>query len=212
MDARVQTASGDLKAKLLAEKIVQEIVPAETELAASRQDVNPKPIYPPSKAASTVQAVKIGGSYAYDLQRLLRTKVDLSGLRSETPFYDALAMISGSVEPRLPIVVFWADLENNAFVEKDSPIGVEGFGVISAAEALDAILYSVGGYGTPLKFTIQGGILKIGTLASLSRKTTKVYSVADLVAAPSYDRSEEGGNYGGGSGFETTNGLSGTRN
>lgn len=200
IEAEVWAQSQNIKPELLAGNFIR-----ETELDTAQthpektEPRTPKAGLPVRTAAKAVRpeiAVR-----AYDLQSLLKARIDVSSLRAETPLIEAVELISGSLEPRLPVVVFWSDLQNNAFVDRDTPIGVDGFGVMPAAQALDIVLYSVSGSGMPLKFTIDGGVLKIGTLRSLSGKVTRVYSITDLLL-PRADFDED---YGSG-----TNGPAGT--
>lgn len=108
--------------------------------------------------------------------------VDLSSIQPDTPFEEALTHIS-SREPRLPIVVLWNDLERNAFVDRDTPVGIEGVGALPADKALDIVLRAVSAYGTRLQVIPEGGVLTIvSEHASLVRPKTKVYPVADLVS------------------------------
>ncbi|MCE5187124.1 MAG: hypothetical protein LLF76_13465 [Planctomycetaceae bacterium] len=190
LEAEVWVDGKNLSAGLLSANLIQpkEVISEMTAPVDSiAMALAPTPLRPQNKPQPIRREIP-----KYGLQHLMGTKVDLSSLTSETPLYEALKLISDSLGPHLPMVVFWSDVQNNAFVEKDSPIGVEGFGVISAAQALDSVLYSVSGYGVPLKFTIKDGILKVGTVRTLSQRTTEVYSVLDLVSAPSYDMSESG--------------------
>jgi len=180
LEADVWTASENIRPALAAGQFIRE-TPLNNAASqpASKQDRSERTVPRVSRPApSRSPQIMIG---AYDLHRLMKTRIDASSLRAETPLAEALEQISGSLEPRLPMVVFWSDLQANAFVDKETAIGVDGFGVMPAAQALDIVLYSVSGSGMPLKFTIDGGVLKIGTLRSLSGKVTRVYSVTDLL-------------------------------
>jgi hypothetical protein len=208
LDAQVWADGENVNAKLISGHYLRETVLIQSDKIEEPRVVVRSEVQRPTPLPVVVRRSKTDD---YDLQALLKTKINLSSLHSETPLQEALQIISGSLEPRLPIVVFWSDLENNAYVDRDTPIGVEGFGWISAAQGLDAILYSVSGYGVPLKFTLKGGILKVGTVNSLSQKTTQVYSVADIVSPPA-DYTEDD-NYGSGNtGSGNFMGMSGSRN
>lgn len=111
--------------------------------------------------------------------------VDMSRIRPDTTFREALSIISGQ-QPRLPILVLWNDLERNAFVERDTPVGIEGFGRMRAEAALDLVLRAVATSGMRLRVFPEGGVLTIATeAADLGKPTTRVYPVADLLARPS---------------------------
>jgi hypothetical protein len=181
IEAEVWVQSQSIKPELLAGKFIRETKLDNTalnpETAEPRMAKNEAPLKR-GKAEAARPEIVVGAS---TLQSLLKARIDASSLRAETPLIEALELISGSLDPRLPVVVFWSDLQNNAFIDRDTPIGVDGFGVMPAAQALDIVLYSVSGSGMPLKFTIDGGVLKIGTLRSLSGKVTRVYSITDLL-------------------------------
>lgn len=190
LEASVFADSKNVADLLVSGKFVE----AQAEKAVSAASATSAPTQPFAKMIMPA-AREVPAPVRYpphNLQQLVLTRADFSLLRSETPFAEALQIIGDSVEPRLPMVVFWNDLENNAFVEKDTPIGVEGFSTLSTAMVLDCILYSLSGYGEPLKFTIDQGILKIGTVRSLSKKSTQVYSVVDLISPPAYYSGEDG--------------------
>ncbi|HDS84769.1 MAG TPA: hypothetical protein ENN97_06200 [Phycisphaerales bacterium] len=112
-------------------------------------------------------------------------QVDMSLIRPDTTFREALAIISGQ-EPRLPILVLWNDLERNAFVERDTPVGIEGVGRMRAEAALNLVLRAVATSGMRLRVISEGGVLTIATeVADLGKPTTRVYPVADLLARSS---------------------------
>lgn len=132
------------------------------------------------------------------LQTLLDTPVDCSSLRSDTPFSDALDMLCSAVVPRLPLVVMWGDLQTNALVEKDTPIGVEGFGRMRLGQALDIILRSVAVGQVKPVLAAEGGVLTLGTRVGLQEKNkTRVYSIEDLLMAPSQADEDSQNGYGG---------------
>ncbi|HOK95231.1 MAG TPA: hypothetical protein PK052_08620 [Anaerohalosphaeraceae bacterium] len=132
------------------------------------------------------------------LQTLLDTPVDCSSLRSDTPFSEALDFLCGSVVPRLPLVVLWGDLQANALVEKDTPIGVEGFGRMRLGQVLDSILRSVAVGQVKPVLAAEGGILTLGTRVGLQEKNkTRVYSIEDLLMAPSRADEDSQSGYGG---------------
>ena len=121
-----------------------------------------------------------------NIQVLLDTTVDCSMLEENTPLAEALAILSESVEPRLPLLVLWKDLQANALIEKDTLIGVEGFGRLKLRQVLDIVLRSVTGHGPKLVLLAEGGILTLGThQAILAKREAKVYSATDLLALPS---------------------------
>ncbi len=116
------------------------------------------------------------------LDSLMETTVNLSEINEETTFQEAMDILSGSVHPRLPLVILWSDLENNAFIDKEMPVGLSGFGALPLKQALKLILLSVsraGGLKPELAF--EGRVITIGTQRGLLQKSfVKSYSVEDL--------------------------------
>lgn len=120
------------------------------------------------------------------MQSLMDSWVDLSMINDETPLEEALNAISDSVRPRLPFVILWNDLEANAFVDKNTPIGVSEFGNVQVKQALKVILHSIS-VNAPTKviLAIEGGVVTVGTQRGLIQKmAVHSYSVDDLVTAP----------------------------
>ena len=119
------------------------------------------------------------------LNQLMNSRVNLSELNDETSFSEALDILTHSVDPPLPLIVLWSDLERNALIEKDTPIGVEGFQWMSVGLAMDIILRSVSVNGPKLVLVAEGNVLTLGTEQTFDDdRTTRVYSVADLTAVP----------------------------
>lgn len=133
---------------------------------------------------------------------LLDTPVDCSMLSDDTPLSEALTLLAESVQPRLPLLILWKDLQVNAFIQKETPIGVEGLGRIKLRQAMNIILRSVSAGGSRLVVVTEGGMITLGTeQALLSNKVTRVYAADDLLAPPSTGRmyNQDGnGNRGGG--------------
>ena len=77
------------------------------------------------------------------LNSLLATKIDVSLINEDTTFEEALGILSDSVWPRLPLVVLWSDLETNAMIDRDTPIGLSGAGAIELKQILKLILLSI---------------------------------------------------------------------
>jgi len=117
---------------------------------------------------------------------LLNTPVDFSLVNEETTLEEALQILSDSVQPQLPLVILWNDLEANAMVEKDMPIGIGGVGKVKLKQALELVLHSVSQRAqTKLLLSLQGNVLTIGTQRGLLVKsTTRSYSIEDIVAPP----------------------------
>jgi hypothetical protein len=112
--------------------------------------------------------------------------VDLSQLAPDTTFAEAMEILRSSVQPPLPIVVFWSDLETNAFIDAQTPIGLGGVRRIRLTKALQLILQSVGINSDPLAYRLNGGIIKVGTKQTIlvGRMTNKVFNIAELASSP----------------------------
>lgn len=127
------------------------------------------------------------------LQSLMDTQVDFSLVNEETPLAEALQILSESVRPYLPLIILWNDLENNALVSRDMPIGVGGEGKITVKRALELVLHSVSQRAaTKLLLSVSGGVMTVGTQKGLLVKSTvHSYPVEDIIAVPSYGDTDE---------------------
>lgn len=176
----------------LAEELAQQrlALPIELKKEASppRPNLNRKadaPYRPVSKRPQpTARKVK---KRVVTLQQLLETKIDLSMVNEETPLREALEILSESVRPRLPLVVLWNDLESNAIITKDMPVGVGGFGRIKLKKGLEIILHAISKSSqTKLLLALEGQVITLGTQGGiLGKSTVRSYSVEDLTSVPS---------------------------
>jgi hypothetical protein len=115
----------------------------------------------------------------------LKKTVDLSSLTLDTPFSEAIDLLRNSAEPPLKIIVLWRDLRENANIEPDTPIRINGVSGIQMRAGLEILLMAVSGSFAKLGYVIDNGIIIIGTKQSLPAKMiTKVYNISDLVARP----------------------------
>jgi hypothetical protein len=143
------------------------------------------------------------------IQTLLNTPVDCSMLSDDTPLLEALTTLADSVQPQLPLLVFWNDLQVNAVIEKETPIGVSGLGRMTLRQALNTILRSVSAGGPRLVLVTEGGLIKLGTDQTLlNKKSTHVYAIEDLLAPPSTGDMYNQGAYGGNGGLGQGGGYS----
>jgi hypothetical protein len=156
-----------------------------------------QPPEPPTKPFLPVK------NYSTTINELLDSQIDCSMLTEDTPLSEALVLLSESVEPRLPLLIHWKDLQMNALIEKETPIGVEGFGRLKLRQALNIILLSVAGREPKPVLVAEGGILILGTQQmQLNNKTTRVYEATDLLAVPSTaDSYNQGGSRNEGANF-----------
>ena len=116
-------------------------------------------------------------------------------INEETSFAEALSIISNSVRPRLPFVVLWNDIETNALIDRDTPVGVGGFRTMKLGRALDIILHSVSQTAqTKLILATEGQVITLGTQRGLLEKSSvRSYSVDDIVSAPFYEETDNRG-------------------
>lgn len=134
-------------------------------------------------------------------QQLSKT-VDLSMLRPEMPFSEAINILEESVSPPLTIIPMWVDLEQNAEVYRSTPINMSAISSIPLQTALKLLLESVSTGFAQLDYVVESGIIKIATEGSLDVKLqTRTYDVSLLLGQPAeyYAGTGEGrGGQGGG--------------
>jgi tetratricopeptide (TPR) repeat protein len=146
--------------------------------------------------------------------------VDLSMLTEDTTFEEAVSILRNSVDPPLTIIVLWGDLSENAFIEKTTPINMNGDGLTNVVlrTALRRLLQSVSSGGfAELGYVVEEGIITIATVDSLPTNfRTEIYDVADLLNPPAdwdEDRSNNqqgsGGSSGGSGGGMMGGGMGG---
>jgi len=132
------------------------------------------------------------------ITRLLSQQADLSRIVPETTFQEALSILADSTRPRLPMLVLWNDLQHNALIERDMPVGIGGFGTMQIDKALQLILRSVAPPSVPLAAVAEGGVLTLATrYAVIEKPRVKIYSAADIIAPPSEDMQPQTGSSGG---------------
>jgi hypothetical protein len=81
----------------------------------------------------------------------------------------------------------WKDLEENADIYPDTPIGIDGVSGVSLNRHLRSLVDGVsGGAQERLGYVVDDGVVVISTLGSLpKRMVTRVYDITDLVGQPS---------------------------
>ena len=154
-----------------------------------------------------------------------------SFIAADTPLYEAIEILRNSTKRPLNIFVNWSDLEENAGVDRDTPIGIGGIERASVRQYLRLILHSLSVTSeATIGYVVEGGVVHIATEESLpKRMSTRVYNIPGLLMAPSnampfggqgYGMPYGGGmermgamgsygNYGGGSGGGRYGGRSG---
>jgi len=137
----------------------------------------------PKNARSRVARIRRTNTTVYKRSR--RT-ANLSALTFHTTFSEAIDILRNSTEPPLKIVVLWRELSENANVERDTPIKIDGFsGGIRLRTCLELLLMAVSSGFARLDYVVKDGIIIIATKDSLPDKMrTRVYDISYLVAAP----------------------------
>lgn len=148
--------------------------------------------FEPAPAAVRSQPVYTGRS----LKKLLDTEVDLSGLDSNTTLQEALEVIRLAFEPPLPLAIVWNDLQQNLFIDSETPIGVDGLTKIPLKLALELILSSVSaGTGRPVVLHGDTVLLIVSPEFAARQMKTQVYDVHELAGIPIF-ADEYGGSSG----------------
>ena len=151
-------------------------------------------------ARSNKTSVTPGRSNDAIVYRQLAKTVDLSALKFYTPFSQAIEILRNSTSLPLNIAVLWRDLSENALVERDTQIYMEGLSGISLRAGLELLLRAVSSGPAELGYVVEGGVIIIATKNSLPVKmVTRVYDISDLVAEPAnYRFGMPVGGFGGG--------------
>ena len=119
--------------------------------------------------------------------RRVRSKTaDPSSFKPDMPFSEAIDILRNSTVPPLNIAVLWKDLQENADIHRETPIGMDGLSKVPLSTHLKILLMSVSAGGLErLGYVVDDGVVIIATQSSLPRKTvTRIYDVSDLVAEP----------------------------
>jgi type II secretory pathway component GspD/PulD (secretin) len=117
-----------------------------------------------------------------NVYKQLETRVNLSALTPDTPFNEAIETIRTSIDPPLKIVVIWKDLEDNAYIQTDAAIGMQGDNSSKLKDGLEDLLRAVSGGGATINYVVKDGRINIATTASLPLNlTTRVYDITDLI-------------------------------
>ena len=120
-----------------------------------------------------------------NVSRQLTKIVDLSALKLHTTFDQAIEILRHSAKPSLNIIVLWRDLRENALIELDTPIFMQGVSGIQLSKGLELLLRAVSSRSSELGYVIDGGVIVIATKDSLPvRMVARIYDIRDLTAPP----------------------------
>jgi hypothetical protein len=119
-------------------------------------------------------------------KQVKRITANPSSFKPDMPFSEAIDILRNSTVPRLNIVVLWKDLEENADIYRETPIGTDGLSRVPLRTHLKILLMSVSAGGAEkLGYVVDEGVIIIATRSSLPRKmVTRIYNITDLVSAP----------------------------
>ncbi|MDD5458816.1 MAG: hypothetical protein PHF37_05445 [Phycisphaerae bacterium] len=134
--------------------------------------------------------------------------VDLRMFSPDMPLSEAVEELKNAVSPSLKLVVIWRDLEENAGIDRTTPINMDAISGITLRTALGLLLKAVAGGFVELGYTVANGVVTIGPEESLETSLeTLAYDVSMLVSKPANYRfnAPTGGSTGsgGGSGGDT---------
>jgi len=111
--------------------------------------------------------------------------VDLSALTQRSSISSAIELLRNSTEPALNIVVLWRDLSENALIQQDTPICMDGVSGVRLRTGLELLLRAVSSSPGDLGYVVQDGVIIVATKKSLPRKmVTRIYDIRDLAAPP----------------------------
>ena len=115
-----------------------------------------------------------------------KTVANPSSFKPDMPLEQAIDILRNSTVPPLNIVVLWKDLEENADIYRDTPIGMDGVSRVPLRTHLKLLLMSVSAGGAEkLVYVVDDGVITIATQGSLPKKMiSRVYDISDLVSAP----------------------------
>lgn len=131
----------------------------------------------------------------------LEQMVDLSELRPDMSFSEAIEILRNSVAPPLKIVPLWRDLYDNADIDQSTAINMDPISSVRLGSAMRFLLEAVSGGFAELDFGVENGIITIATKESIPADLiTLVYDVTDLIGIPAEYRTSVSGGTGGGAG------------
>ena len=119
-------------------------------------------------------------------KKVSRITAGPSSFTPDMSFNEAINILRNSTVPKLNIAVLWKDLEENADIYRDTPIGINGVSKVPLRTHLKLLLMSISAGGTEkLGYVVDDGVIIIATQGSLPKKMkTRVYDITDLVSAP----------------------------
>ena len=144
-----------------------------------------------SVAKSTTTRKKTSSQVQAKTQKVSRklnpAAVSPSTFEPDMPFSEAVNILRNVTVPPMNIVVLWRDLEDNADIYKDTPIGIDGVSNVTLRTHLKLLLMSISsGALEDVGFAVENGVIIIATKDSLPQQLSmRIYDITDLVQPPS---------------------------
>ena len=150
-----------------------------------------------NKATNTALASGIARKYSNPKLDISK-QIDMRIFTPEMTLNQALDEIQNA---GLPLVIIWSDLRRNAFVDENTPIGLQARGLTNLTHALKLVLLSVSQQGSKVGYSVDKGVVTVATKQfNFAKRQLKVYNVSELTNPPwlfpqnnnSYGRSRQG--------------------
>ncbi len=148
----------------------------------------------------------------------LEQTVDLTDFYEDMTFGEAIEILSQATDPPITIVVLWTDLDQNAFVDRNTPINLTIPAPVKAKLGLNLLLSSVAGGLADISYVVTDGVIRVATVQSLPDKlVVRKYDVTELLSPSAefnFDMdttdygNQEGGRSAGGGGGSTSSSRS----
>ncbi|MHC4418441.1 MAG: right-handed parallel beta-helix repeat-containing protein, partial [Planctomycetota bacterium] len=142
----------------------------------------------PEAFDAEVPSTNVGPKYKSDaldeiVYGQLEQTVELSELKADMAFAEAIEELKHSVEPPLKIIVMWRDVFDNADIDQTTPINMDAIPAVRLGRGLELVLEAVSGGFAELGFAVEDGVITIATKGWLSSKLeTRVYDISKLVS------------------------------
>ncbi len=95
------------------------------------------------------------------IREQLSMVVDVSALTPQMPFSEAVELLKNAVEPPLPIVVLWRELQESCNIEPTTPIGMDGPPAVRLETALKTVIAAVSGGNSDISYQIDDDVIII---------------------------------------------------
>jgi len=136
-------------------------------------------------ACGICYANRANGATAQQNQaRASRTLSSPASFTPDTPFGQAIDILRNAIDPPLPIIVIWKDLDRNADIDRYTPIGMDGVSGVPLRTHLDLLLLAVSADSpTKLGYVVNNGVITVATQDNLPiKRSTRVYDIADIMS------------------------------